>query len=272
MNSIKDIHTIQAYSRTKGSFNKYINPILGKYNIKKITLEIIENFLIEIRSKEIGRSTYNKVRHDLSSLFLYAYENNYIKKNICKDLKNLNPFSEGAIWKPSTFRKFLLEIKSEKDRLFFLLLYITGAQPVELLSLNKDSFDFENDQININRIHPEFNSEIVETRKVLIPSKISKELKNYIDSTDEDYLFGKSLSYYQNRLDEISELKGLDKINLSEFRKSTILLLLKEKFNIITIQKRIGFKSLNRFVSIYSSLFNEDHQRLSKALNKYCRI
>lgn len=159
-------------------------------------------------------------------------------------------------------------------RVFFNLLYFTGARPNEIGALFCDDINLINNTISINKTRissKEFNSPKTysSTRIVSISQNVSKLLKEYLQSIPNlknEFIF---LSYrvYNAKLNELIKNNNLKKITPHGFRHSHASFLISQGIPITDIAKRLGHSSPNITLAIYSHFYDKKEDPVLKLLN-----
>lgn len=269
-------NTLMGYQR---NYKKIFNSDIANIEINKIEKKHIIIFF----NKFNNTPTLQKdLKIFLGMIYDYAKIFYNIKTNIIRNIKIDNKkenLKEKFIFTLDDFKKFdkiLIEKNySQTTRLYFNLLYFTGARPGEISGLTIEDFDFENNIININktRIKSNFSNfpkNASSIRKVTVPMKIMnfvKEIINKLPNIKTIYVFN-TPAYYSVFLQKVLKKHNeLPKITTHGFRHSHVSFLINQNIEITAISKRIGHKNSNITLSVYSHFYKEKEDKIEKLLN-----
>ena len=158
---MKEYSINKKYSTLKGykaQIKKHINPALGHYTLQSITPIMIQRFLNDLsRPDESGKALAPKsvknVHMILKAALSQAVENEYIKKNPCRNAKlpriiktQVKPLSDEQV---SAFLKASFEDVIYGSMLRLIL--FTGLREGEAMGLTWDCVDFEKGALIINK-------------------------------------------------------------------------------------------------------------------------
>lgn len=275
----KDKIKFNTLIRYKKNYKKILNSDIANIEINKIETKhaiIFFNKFNNTPALQKDLKIFLGMIYDYAKIF-YNIKNNIIR-NIKIDNKKENQ-KEKCIFTLEEFKKFdeilIKENYPKTTRLYFNLLYFTGARLGEIAGLTIEDFDFENNVININktRIRNNFSNTPKNTssiRKVTVPIKIMnfvKEIINKLPNIKTIYIFNTPV-YYSIFLQKILKKHNeLPKITAHGFRHSHVSFLINQNIEITAISKRIGHKNSNITLSVYSHFYQEKEDKIEKLLN-----
>lgn len=140
--------------RIERYFNGYIIPELGKINICKIKLQLVQDLIIKWANKT---KSYKMIKSYMSKVFDYAIRIEVLEKNPCDYIELPRAISDNNFdncWSQKELIRFLSLAKqglSAKWYAFFRVLAFTGMRKGEVLALNWQDIDFENKQIRVQK-------------------------------------------------------------------------------------------------------------------------
>jgi integrase/recombinase XerD len=263
--------TITGYEKELTYFNNFLTV---KHNclvyMDDITLEDIEDYLMDKKEKGHSSSSRSRAVYILRSFYNYC-----CKKDICT--KNLPSLVEPIKVKQKE-RDFITEEEFEQlaeaidkpvMRTVAQTMFYTGGRVSEILNLKLDDVDLENRILHI--IEGKGNKD----RDIPINDKLYKILKNYLENIREtevpsDRFFvnqttGKVSASYLNRCihQAVHELGWKKDISSHVLRHSFGTNLLEKGASVVSIQKLLGHTSL----AVTSRYLHQDMKTLSDAVN-----
>lgn len=281
---LQEFHEFKKYGLKKNTLDKYtffINLItenLGNIFINDLTEKQLLTFLKKYDNRPFQQDRlrkFMKMSLDYGVIYCNLPYNimNKIKLNNKKEKKKTD------IWTYEEFKKFveLLDEYSfrnedyrERAKLFYQLMYYSGARPGEISGLQKKDIDVANSLIDIKRtrINNNFSNSPKtpeSNRKVSIPTWLSKNVKEFSKSlygNDTDYIFP-PITVFQNILIDMIDKFNLKHITLHGLRHSHVSLLINKGVDIATISKRIGHANPNITLQTYTHLYDTENKILS---------
>ena len=152
-----------------------------------------------------------------------------------------------------------------------------------MLALTIEDVDLDEGIINVTKTFNHLNGrDIITTpktpssvRKVSMPAFLIDEMKEYIgllyEPTNEQRLFKISKSKLTRNFHLLSDKAGLKRITIHGLRHSHVSLLIKKKYDIFEVSKRIGHKSVKTTQDIYGHLFDDVQRSIANDLDKIRR-
>ena len=150
-------------------------------NICTLSTEDIRNYLVEYQSNRgISKATMDNIRRNLSSLYKWLEDENYIFKS---PLRRIHKIKTRKIVKEAFSDEEIERLrdgcKYHRDLVIFEFLYSTGIRIGELIRLNRDSIDFEEREcIVLGKGDKE--------RIAYFDARTKLHLQEYLDSRDDD--------------------------------------------------------------------------------------
>jgi len=209
---------------------------LGECEIRKITTSEVEsviNELLESMSFSTMVNCYAKFRAVLN----YAVRQGYIQANPCNkiDLKKdpNEKKKEMKYWTVEQFNKFIVNEEKEVFHLLFTNQFYMGMRIGEALALQWKDVDLINNTIKISKTWsnalrkattPKTNNSY---RTITMPQFLVDEYKIFkeqIHANADDYIFGTTLPFYVNRVqDELKRVIRLTNIKLQKDEQIPII-------------------------------------------------
>lgn len=209
---------------------------LGECEIRKITTSEIEsviNELLESMSFSTMVNCYAKFRAVLN----YAVRQGYIQVNPCNkiDLKKdpNEKKKEMKYWTVEQFNKFIVNEEKEVFHLLFTNQFYMGMRIGEALALQWKDVDLINNTIKISKTWsnalrkattPKTNNSY---RTITMPQFLVDEYKTFkeqIHANADDYIFGTTLPFYVNRVqDELKRVIRITNIKLQKDEQIPII-------------------------------------------------
>jgi len=179
-----------------------------------------------------------------------------------------------------------LKHKNERDYMMFCLGIVTGYRAGDLVTLkirdvamalrNGYFLILEGKKVNTRNIR----KENIKPREVVIVSKLSKMLKDYIkDKNDYEYMFVSrkgenqhiAVSHVSRILGEAGKVFGLSNISAHSMRKTyAYTIYVTSKFDIVAVKEMLGHSSIE-ITKRYLGLDRETYDKYSEPLNDLLR-
>lgn len=156
--------TVQASTlgKTVGIFKNHILPVLGKYLIDQITVEMCQQFINKYPKK---LKKFKDVINYSSLIFEFALKRDYIQKNPMKLIDRPKPAKkvngevesdlfEGNFYTVNELKEFIVAAKTSCDTMtytFLLTLAYSGIRKGEAFALKWKDIDFEKGLIRITK-------------------------------------------------------------------------------------------------------------------------
>lgn len=166
---------------------------LNEYKMHEIKRMDIQNIISEYSDRP---NTCKKILMCLRQIFKSALVDDIIKKDPTLGIESPKVVPKERRALSEKEKACLLHTKfDQKERLFINIMLNFGLRPGEALALTKDSFDFNNNTVTINKAVTFVNNDPYlkgtktgVTRTLPIPSQLVPEIKKYLRQC-ENYLF-----------------------------------------------------------------------------------
>lgn len=273
--------------------NLKILPYLGERKINEITASDIrrwQNDIKKIRKKngEPLSDTYLRtINSQLSTIFNHAKKFYGLKQNpvtIAGTMGKKDNAEGMKFWTQEEYSKFIVEIADNPEAFYaFELLYWCGIRLGELLALTPADFNFETNELRINKSYSVIKGKHVigppktekSNRTIIMQQSVADEIKMFIDShyglADDERLFQRSKSFLHHHMDKGAKKSGVKRIRVHDLRHSHISLLIHMGFSALAIGDRVGHEA-EEITYKYAHLFPSVQHDMVNALDGERRI
>lgn len=254
----------------KSNVEKYLIPYFGKAHISKIQQIDVQKYFnqVENNGEPLAKSTLEKQKMILKSIFDAAIDNDICYKNPVKNIK-FQRVAESA--RKSAYTKEQAEkceqYAREHNRIDIILMLNTGIRRSELLGLKWSDIDFDAKTLRVERAVTQTKGKIIidkpktatSVRTIPLPSDLTEYLAP-IRSNPDVYIVGgkdkpQSIStyakYFKRFMDDMSLETGLPILSPHELRHTYGTTLREAGVDIYTIQKVMGHSDISVTASIY---------------------
>ena len=205
--------------------------------------------------------TYLKTLHNqLSAIFNHAVRYYELRSNPAAKAGNMGSeeHKEMLFWTKEEYLKFA-DVMMDKPVSYyaFEMLYWTGIRCGELLALTPKDFNFERQELTINKSYQRLNGRDVITtpktkksnRTIKMPKFLCEEMQEYIgmlyEIGEDERLFQITKSYLHHEMDRGAKAAGVKRIRIHDLRHSAISLLIEMGFSALAIAERVGHESID---------------------------
>lgn len=140
----------------------HINPYIGKYAIKTIRLDTLQNIINTLFQNNYSRNTMSTVKGILNKSFLWAYKNNYLDKNPAVGLelplitaipKHGSTRKKNRVYLDKNVIKTLFDRfpENEPDHIPLIFAYRLGMRWGECFGVTWDDVNFNDHTLTVNR-------------------------------------------------------------------------------------------------------------------------
>lgn len=162
-----------------------------------------------------------------------------------------------------------------QEKHIFFSLILTKA---ELLALTPKDFNFERQELIINKSYQRLNGRDVITtpktkksnRTIKMPKFLCEEMREYIDMLyeigEDERLFQITKSYLHHEMDRGAKIAGVKRIRIHDLRHSAISLLIEMGFSALAIAERVGHESID-ITYRYAHLFPTKQTEMADKLD-----
>ena len=228
--------------------------------------------------------TLSKIQSILKAILYFGLKNGYTDKIIpFKFVQNKSARnSEMDFYTPEEFNKFISFVDHTVYNAFFTILYFCGLRKGEALALLWGDVNFSKSEVTINKSYDTVNHIVTPPktknsyRTIVLPERAVNaliSLKQYYSVRDSDkdkYVFGYFKPIAVNSIDlanrKYSELAGLKRIRIHDFRHSHVSALINQGFSPFDIAKRLGHTP-EMVNNIYGHWFKETQSKMVDYLN-----
>ena len=281
------INTEQAtYNMYNSAINLYIIPELGYIKLKNLKEQHIMKMFNLLENKERQRDI---VLLTLKQMLDKAVDNNYIYKNVAKNIKfkKNKPQEKKAIDNETIH---IIRNLEQSNNNYFLILFMlyTGLRKSEVVPLQFKDIDLNQRIITINKaVHFEHNKPVIkptkntETRIIPILDILYNNLYNLsLGKDSNDLIFpqqnGKIRSETSMKRALETTLNAINKISnknikftFHQLRHTFACTLYKANVKLKDAQYLMGHKDVKILLNIYTHLDNEDKSKTINQLNSF---
>lgn len=160
----------------------------------------------------------------------------------------------------------------------FEMLYWTGIRCGELLALGINDFNFDRQELTINKSYQRLKGRDVITspktkksnRTIKLPKFLCEEMQEYIsmlyEPAPDERIFQITKSYLHHEMDRGAKLAGVKRIRIHDLRHSAISLLIEMGFSALAIAERVGHESID-ITYRYAHLFPTKQTEMADKLD-----
>lgn len=265
------------YLGKKGMIVAYL-PALSNMRYEDITKSYLLQLRIKISELDKSATTKNKILRIIKATCKYANEI-YDLPNYAKVLK---PFKENhtkiyEIWSLEEYNAFETALKEKYPKFvpFFHLLYYTGLRKGEARALTVNDLDIDNKTIMVTKSMRKYQTSLKQPktnagyRIIRLDDKTFELLKPL--KSNEKYLFGDykplNRSTISKAFDKSIEIAKVKRIRIHDLRHSHASYLISNGADVVAISKRLGHKSVNTTLEVYTHMIKKSEDNLLKILN-----
>ena len=254
----------------KSNVEKYLIPYFGKAHISKIQQIDIQKYFnqVEHNGEPLAKSTLDKHKMILKSIFDAAIDNDLCYKNPVKNIKYQRVAeSEERIAYTKEEANKCEEYAQQHGRKDVVIMLNTGVRRSELLGLKWSDIDFSNKIMHIERAVTQTKGKIIidrpktktSIRAIPMPEALTEYLKQFVGETDS-FIIGSgkkpvSVSTYAKHfklfMKQMSEETELPELSPHELRHTYGTTLRENGVDIYTIQKVMGHSDISVTAAIY---------------------
>ena len=264
-----------------------ILPFFGERKIAEIEPKDViawQNELLAYKGEngEVYSPTYLKTIHSqLSAIFNHAVRYYHLPSNPAQKAGSMGSeeHKEMLFWTKEEYLKFADAMMDKPISYYaFEMLYWTGIRCGELLALTPKDFNFERQELIINKSYQRLNGRDVITtpktkksnRTIKMPKFLCEEMREYIDMLyeigEDERLFQITKSYLHHEMDRGAKVAGVKRIRIHDLRHSAISLLIEMGFSALAIAERVGHESID-ITYRYAHLFPTKQTEMADKLD-----
>ena len=274
-----------------GIFNKHIFPTFEDRPIDEITDDDIADWQTALKShrmpngKPFSESYLRTIQSQFNSIINYAHSKGYLKCNPLADIKNMGVKDKRVeFWSSEEYERFAYCAMNYPECYYaYEVLYWCGLREGEMLALTTQDIDLRQGIIHVTKTyHRRQGQDIISTpktptsvRRVSMPAFLCDELREYLDTLYEPEQDQRIFMIPKSTLTRVfhtaANEAGLKRITIHGLRHSHVSLLIKNKYDIFEVSKRIGHKSVKTTQDIYGHLFDDVQKSISNDLDRLRR-
>ncbi|MBP5378336.1 MAG: site-specific integrase [Ruminococcus sp.] len=253
----------------KSNLEKYLIPYFGKAHISDIQQIDIQKYFNTIRNengKPLARSTLEKHKLILKSMFDAAIDNDLCYRNPVKNIKfqHVSDTTVKNVWTKEQAE--IAEKYARRQWRLDVVLYLhTGLRRSELLGLKWTDIDFKENTLHVQRAVVQTKGKIVVDRPKSATSDrivpFSADFGEYLKKfqSDNEYVIGTDgimspstyAKYFSKFMQKLNEATGVPILTPHELRHTYGTLKRAEGVDIYTIQKVMGHADISITAEIY---------------------
>lgn len=281
----------RTFLRYEANIKLHISPLLGEFELNKITRDTLQKFVNElsikrnkIHGEKLSKNSINSIVSVVKSSFKTAYRQGFIKENPSEVLitpkreeKKIECFS---LKEQNLIERTILSGKKDKMLGVILCLY-TGLRIGELLALSPSSVDFDKRLLNVYySCHDSSTGLKIDTpktknsaRTIPLPKELIPILKKLKHTSNSDFLItdnGKTLSVrsYQRSFELLLKKLNIPHRGFHSLRHTFATRALECGMNIKTLAEILGHKNPTVTLNRYAHSLWEHKTAMMKRLAK----
>ena len=285
--------------KTKRILTNHVLGFLGKYNLDKLTVSLLQKWKMYISEQNLSIVTRQNIYGEFRAMLNYAVRSEYLQSNPLLKVGNfkevyfkteqdkIHYYTKEEFIKYITFAKNTAQTTDDWNYYtFFNVAYFTGMRKGEINALKWS--DIDGNTINVRRSiaqklqggdreTPPKNKSSYRSLQIPQPLKIvldeQKERQKQYKNFSEDFrVCGGEKCLRDSSLDKrnikYAEGAELHHIRIHDFRHSHASLLANEGINIQEVARRLGHSDVNMTWNTYSHLYPREEERALKVLNE----
>lgn len=276
----------------------YIKPKLGSKRLSDVQAHEIQKVYNDMRKSGLSSRTVRYAHNVLSSAFKQAIKWQMLIRNPCDvcELPRLEK-TEMKYFSPDEVSRFLLEARSDKHFLVFLVALETGMRPEEYLAVQWKDIDLETGVLSVRRAlvwnrkgggfrfeEPKtsksrrsipLSDSIVSALKIHRRHHLAEKMKLGPDYANLDLVFStelgtpiSSVNLRNRHFKPIMREAGLSDIRLYDLRHTTATLLLSAGENPKVVSERLGHASIVLTLDTYSHVLPTMQKEATRKIEK----
>lgn len=276
-------------------------PILGNYQLSKITQPVLTKWKLEIDKQDIALGTKRNGYKALSALLNFAVKMEYLPKNPLTTIGNFRdantiykPADTLHYYTPDEFLKYIAVAEETAKTVIdwgyfvsFNIAFYVGARKGEINALKWS--DIEGNVMHIRRsIAQKLKGEDIETppknkssyRNIQIPAPLMRILAEHKErQRAATHLFSENFricggersprdTSIENHNKKFAAMAGLPHIRIHDFRHSHASVLVNNGINIQEVARRLGHSDIEMTWNTYAHLYPREEERAVEVLNQ----
>lgn len=287
MEDMKPRLKLNTFLTKKHIMETKIIPYFEKKSLAEITATDViqwQNQLLSMRDENgmpYSQTYLRTIQNQLSAIFNHACRFYGLTANPSKQAGKMGKAKgkEMLFWTKEEYLKFA-DVMMDKPVSYyaFEMLYWTGIRCGELLALTPKDFNFERQELTINKSYQRLNGRDVITtpktkksnRTIKMPKFLCEEMQEYIgmlyEIGEDERLFQITKSYLHHEMDRGAKAAGVKRIRIHDLRHSAISLLIEMGFSALAIAERVGHESID-ITYRYAHLFPTKQTEMADKLD-----
>ncbi|MEB6297566.1 site-specific integrase [Staphylococcus xylosus] len=272
--------------------NNHLIPYFKSMDVFNMTTQDVMKF--QNKKMKEGRSgEYLKKMHVfLVSILNHAMKYHDLGRNVASLVGNYEIETKKRLnyWTLEQFNQFYEALPSIQQKLFFKLLFYSGARKGEIRALKWEDVNFDDDYIHINKT--DYHGEVTApktkaaTRDIYLPTHMMDDLRKYLIWYKENNIYKENYVLFGTFFKALNEstidrwftstLKVLDetlpdgetfpRIVIHELRHSHASMLVNHGASPMIIAQRLGHSSTEEVTSRYGHLYPSTQKEIIKYL------
>lgn len=267
----------------KHMIKKHISPYFGSKRLNEITPSDIINWQNSIRKKGYSQTYLRMLQNQITAIFNHAQRIYNLDNNPCKKVKKMGKSDAGNLdfWTYEEYQKFI-DVVDKKSYYYviFEILFWTGCRSGELLALDRESINFENNQIYISKTYYRNDKRDIITspktegsiRTIDIPEFLTDEIRDYYnrlyDYPKEKRLFPIGAEALQHKMKRDIIKAGIKKIRVHDLRHSHVAYLIHQGVQPLIIKERLGHQDIKMTLNTYGHLYPSEQKKVALMLGE----
>ncbi|OLF28706.1 MULTISPECIES: site-specific integrase [Staphylococcus] len=270
----------------KTHLNNHLIPYFKSIDVFEMTTQDIMKFQNR-KLKENHSGEYLKKMHIfIVSLLNHAMKYHGLQNNVASLVGNFEVESNKRFnyWTLDQFNQFYEVLPTLEQKVFFKLLFYSGARKGEVRALTWEDINFKEEYIHINKTdyHGEVTSPKTKAgiRDIYLPTHMMNDLKNYHSWYKEHNMYKDSYVLFGTFFKAFSESKidrwftnaykllpdDFPRIVIHEIRHSHASLLINHGASLMVIAQRLGHSSIEEVSTRYGHLYPSTQKEIVKYL------
>lgn len=270
----------------KTHLNNHLIPHFNSIDVFNLTTQDVMKFQNK-KLKEGHSGEYLKKMHVfLVSLLNHAMKYHDLKSNVASLVGNFEIESNKRLnyWTLDQFNQFYEVLPTIEQKIFFKLLFYSGARKGEIRALTWQDINFDDNYIHINKTDYHGDVTVPKTkaaiRDIYLPTHMMDDLKEYLNWYQNNNIYKSEYVLFGTFFKAFSESKidrwftnaykllptDFPKIVIHEIRHSHASLLINHGASLMVIAQRLGHSSIEEVSTRYGHLYPSTQKEIVKYL------